>query len=400
MLQMSSRALMSVAVLLLLGPQGSAQQYASSTVSYIEAPAARVAMDVPTKSGIRLIRPELIGTYTSDGKLASPNSRAALNPEMQNSAEVPSSIRRRPNEIVINDFEPPAHAAEPMRAPSAWATLRDSMVAAAYGRERVLKSPTHLTTDSRNRLLVADPNGLSVHVLDGKNSFRILGGESRRFQRPHGVAVDHQDNIYIADSKRGLVIVYNAEGVFQRYIGNLHDGENMFQEPTAIAIDTASNRLFVLDAPANELMVLDLEGRLLKRVGGRRSSVTTLEHPSEIAVNKDQIAIMDSYSSRIQVLDQSFNLISQFKFRNVIGMPVVREIGMALDSIGNIYIGGQHASQVKVYKPTGEHVATLALANARGDSRIIAPTALWIDPSDHIFVADQQNSRVQVFQKR
>jgi hypothetical protein len=73
---------------------------------------------------------------------------------------------------------------------------------------------------------------------------------------------------------------------------------------------------------------------------------------------------------------------------------------LALDSTGNIYIGGQHASQIKVFKVTGEQIATLALANARDDSRIIAPAALWIDPSDRIFVADKQNSRVQVFQKR
>jgi DNA-binding beta-propeller fold protein YncE len=357
-------------------------------------------MDVPKTSEVRLIRPELIGTYTADGKLALPNSRAALNCEVRKAAEVPPSIALRANEIVIDDFEAPKRVAKPVRAPSAWASLRDNLVAAAYGHERVLATPTHLTTDSRERLIVSDPDESSVHVFDGKTSFRIAGGEGRRFQRPHGIAVDAQDSIYIADPKRGLVLVYNAEGIFQRYIGKLRDGESMFQEPTAIAIDTGTGRLFVLDAPINELMVLDLEGRLLKRIGGRRNSVTSLEHPNEVAVDKDHIVIMDSYSSRIQVLDQGFNLVSQFKFRNVVGIPVAREMGLALDSTGNIYIGGQHASQIKVFKVTGEQIATLALANARDDSRIIAPAALWIDPSDRIFVADKQNSRVQVFQKR
>jgi DNA-binding beta-propeller fold protein YncE len=400
MLQMSRCALMSIAVLLLLGPQGSAQQFANSTTPYVEAPATRVAMDVPDTSEIRLIRPELIGTYTSDGKLALPNSRAAANRELRDSAAVPLAFRLRPDELVIDDFEPPAHAAKPLRGPSAWAGLRNNIVAVAYGRAGVLVSPTHLTTDSKGRLIVADPEESSVHVFDGKTSFRIAGGEGRRFQRPHGVAVDRQDNIYIADPKRGFVLVYNTEGAFQRYIGKVRDGESMFQEPTAIAIDTLSNRLFVLDAPVNEIMVLDLEGRLLKRIGGRRSAVTNLDHPSEIAVDKDHIVIMDSYSSRIQILDHAFNLVSQFRFRNVVGIPVARQMGMAVDSKGNLYVCGQQASQIKVFKITGEQVATLALANARGDSRIIAPAALWIDQSDHIFVADKHNSRVQVFQKR
>jgi DNA-binding beta-propeller fold protein YncE len=400
MLQMSRCALMSIAVVLLLGPQGSAQQYTNSTTSYLEAAAPRVAMAVPETSGVRVVHPELVGTYSSDGNFALPNSRAALSREVRRSAEVPPSLSLRPNEVVIDDFEAPKRAAKPIRASSAWASLRDNIVAAAYGRDGVLAAPTHLTTDSRNRLIVADPDGSSVHVLDGKNSFRIAGGEGRRFQRPHGVAVDGQDNIYIADPERGFVLVYNAEGIFQRYIGKLGDGESIFQEPTAIAIDTSSGRLFVLDAPVNELVVLDLEGRLLKRVGGRRHAATRLDRPSEIAVKKGHIVIMDSYSSRIQILDQGFNLVSQFQFRNVVGVPIAREMGLALDSAGNIYIGGQQASQVRVFKISGEQTATLALANARGDSRIIAPTSLWIDPSDHIFVADKQNSRVQVFQKR
>ncbi len=399
MLQMSRCALMSIALLLLLG-QGSAQQYANSATSYVEAPAPRVAMDVPDTSEIRLIRPELIGTYNSNGKFALPKSRAAANRELRDSGEVPLTFRLRPDELVIDDFEPPAHAAKPMRGPSSWACLRDNILAVAYGREGMLVSPTHLTTDSKGRLIVVDPEESSVHVFDGNTSFRIAGGEDRRFQRPHGVAVDGQDNIYIADQKRGFVLVYNAEGTFLRYIGKLRDGESMFQEPTAIAIDANSNRLFVLDAPVNELMVLDLEGRLLKRIGGRRSAVTSLDHPSEIVVDKDHIVVMDSYSSRIQILDQAFNLVSQFRFRNVVGIPVAREMGMAVDSKGNLYICGQQASQIKVFKTTGEQFATLALANVRGDSRIITPAALWIDQSDHIFVADKHNSRVQVFQKR
>ena len=357
-------------------------------------------MDVPDTSEVRLIRPELIGTYTPDGKLAPPNSRTALISEIRRIAELPPSFASPPQEVVVEDYEAPRRAAKPMRAPSAWANLRNGIVAAAYGHEPVLASPGHLTTDSKHRLIVADPGESSVHVLDGTRSIRIAGGEGRRLQHPHGVAVDGQDNIYVADLKRGLVLVYNAEGVFQRYIGRLSDGESIFQEPTAIAVEPSSNRLFVLDAPVNELLVLDLEGRLLKRVGGRRGAVTTLEHPSEISVNKDHVVIMDSYSSRVQVLDRGFNLLSQFKFRNVVGTPVAREMGLAIDSIGNIYIGGQQAQQIKVFKFTGEHIATLALANARGDSRSIATTALWIDTSDHIFVADRQHSRVQVFQKR
>ena len=149
------------------------------------------------------------------------------------------------------------------------AALRDNIVTLVYGRERILLAPHHVTVDSRGRILIVDPDLHAVHVLGGHDSFRIAGGPHRRLLLPNGVAVDADDNIYIADSERGLVLVYAPDGKFLRYIGKRGD-ESLFHYPTAIAIDRGSGRLFLLDSPRHLLLVLDLEGNILKRVGRPR----------------------------------------------------------------------------------------------------------------------------------
>ena len=151
-------------------------------------------------------------------------------------SEVPDFIDLHPRERVEENYEPPAHAVKPLKGKSPLALLRDDIVTLAYGRERILLAPHRVTVDSRGRILIVDPKIRAVHVLGGGNPFRIDGGPRRRLRLPNGIAVDAADNIYIADSERGLVLVYAPDGKFLRYIGKRGD-ESLFHYPTAIAID-------------------------------------------------------------------------------------------------------------------------------------------------------------------
>ena len=278
-------------------------------------------------------------------------------------------------------------------------TLISGLVTLAYGREMVLHSPAHLTTDSRQRLIVTDPDLPAVHVLDanGKNSFRIAAGPQHRLQMPTGVAVDGSDNIYVADGKKGVVLVYDPQGRFLRSIGKFQN-ESMFQSPRAIAIDRKTGRLYVLDSPANQLVILDLEGRILKKVGSRRPQPNQIrfDYPSEIALGKDQFLVLDSGSSRIQTFDLECNFQRTFTVRTVGGPPLVTEIGLALDSASNIYLSNVLGSTVRIYDRKGALISVLG-RNGPGDEEFNAPSGLWIDPADRMYVADTKNSRVQLF---
>jgi hypothetical protein len=145
-------------------------------------------------------------------------------------SEVPPKMLRSEQRLV-EDFVPPAYAVAAPQVHSLLGNALDGIVTLAYGRASVLRAPQRVTTDSRQRVIVADPGIPAVLVLDpkGKTSFSILGEQGRRLEQPGGVAVDGEDNIYIADSKRGMVLVYDQYGRFVRYIGNFH-GENMYND--------------------------------------------------------------------------------------------------------------------------------------------------------------------------
>jgi DNA-binding beta-propeller fold protein YncE len=304
-----------------------------------------------------------------------------------------------PLEYVVEDFESPAHAVKVMHGHSVFTNLRDGLITFAYGRENSLQSPTHVATDSKQRLIVSDPDRQAVHVLDitNKSSFRIAGGPKRRLQAPGGIAIDADDNIYVADEQRGVVLVYDPQGRFLRYLGT-YRGESMFQSPSGIAIDRDARVLYVLDSPANELLMISLQGRLLKRIGGRypEKSSARFEYPTEIALRDHQLAILDLYGSRIQILDLQGNHLNEFNVRTLHGLPVISEIGLALDSAGNIYISNLDGSDVQVFGQDGRRIGAFGKPGfATEEFRV--PSGLWIDSEDRMFVADTRNSRVQVF---
>ena len=220
-----------------------------------------------------------LGAYSADGKYQpvlpathwyEQASTPVVNPALQPTArpaEVPPSINMHPLEYTIENYQPPVRGKKVLKGQSRLASMRDSIVTFAYGRELALVAPHHVISDSTGRVILTDSATGAVHVLDGDNSFRIVAGKNRRLQTPSGLAVDAADNIYVADSEQGVVVVYDRSGNFLRYIGKFGENETLFHYPTGIAIDRRTSRLYILDTERHALFITDLEGKLIRRVG-------------------------------------------------------------------------------------------------------------------------------------
>lgn len=360
--------------------------------------------------------PAYLGAYFSDGKFrgASATSYKEMIPwgtgdpvtSGTRPREVPGFVNLHPLERVIENYQPPARAKRTAQRRSFLAGLRDNIITMVYGRERSLLTPQHLTEDSQGRIIVSDPAASAVHILDGRNSFRIMAGEGRRLRAPVGVAADAEDNIYVADPERGLVVVFDSKGNYVREIGNIGN-ESVFHAPTAIAIDRQSKRLYVLDTPRNVLFMLDLQGNILRRLGklrghslGRHATITTpmdLDGPTEIAVGNGRLAVLDAAGTRIRIMNLECDVLREFNIRIRTGSETAGPVGLGMDSTGDIYVSSAAESVVRVYDLNGHFKSSLGHpGSAAGE--FSGPSGLWIDIIDRIYIADTNNSRVQIFQ--
>jgi hypothetical protein len=358
-----------------------------------------------------------VGAYSSDGTFRASSRSSAANSEFWRAdsqathglrpSEVPPFIDLEPLERVVEDYEPPAHATRQMHVHNVFANIRDHIVTFAYGRERALVMPRHVTVDSRGRTIVSDVGLGAVHVLDGKNSFRIPAGPNRRLRAAVSVAVDAEDNIYVADPERGLVVVFDPSGGFLRNIGKIGD-ESLFHAPTAIAIDRAAGHIYLLDTPRGMLFVLDLQGNILNRVGkcrglaiGRTAGVSVpmaLDEPTAIALGPDRLAVLDYAGSRVRVMNRNFEVLSEFSVRPVSGREPKPQIALGFDSERNLYVSNAYDSMVRIYDEIG-HLAGSIGHTGTGIGEFNQPSGLWIDAADRVYVADTNNRRIQIFER-
>ena len=338
-----------------------------------------------------------VGVFNPDAVYHS-KSRIKGSYEAQRSGAPASMLRS--NERAIEAFKAPMHAQAVLHYPSKAGELRNRFVTYAYGRPAVLAAPRHITTDSQQRLIISDPNMNAVHVLDpmGHTSFRIITGEGYRVRHPAGVAVDADDNIYVADSEGGVISVFDANGGFLRYLGLVH-GENDYESPQAIAVDRKAGRLYLVDTPRNLVFVLDLTGRVLRRVGINHDGSGTgkFTDPTDVVVSHDHVYVLDNSGTRVQMLDLQCAFQSSFDLPHGLDTRVSRENGLGVDLQGNIYISLSVSSFIQVYNQSGVLRATFGQSGQRL-GEFLAPKGLWIDSTNRLYVADTGNVRVQLFQ--
>jgi DNA-binding beta-propeller fold protein YncE len=305
-----------------------------------------------------------------------------------------------PVERVVEDPEPPVHAQSAAAAHSTTVKVRNHFLTYAYGHPKVLRGPSHVATDSQHRLVVSDPGGGALHVLDprGKTSFRIPCGPNWRLREPAGVAVDADDNIYVADSQRGYILMFDSGGNFVRLMGDFH-GEPEFAGPHGLAIDLAAKRLYVSDTPRSVVAILDLEGRILRQLGLRHEGPGEgwFENPTDIAVSHGHLYVVDRRGSRVQIIDPDKGPIRNVGLSGGLDMNGAADNGLGVDTSGAIYVSWTNNGHIWVFSDDGLPLASFG-QKGTGLGEFIAPGGLWLDGDDRLYVADAASHRVQMFQ--
>ena len=72
--------------------------------------------------------------------------------------------------------------------------------------------------------------------------------------------------------------------------------------------------------------------------------------------------------------------------------------GIALDSLGHIYVCDEYTNRISVFNPAGEFLARWG-AHGLGPGQLNGPSGLAFDRDDNLYVVDHNNNRVQKFTK-
>lgn len=168
-------------------------------------------------------------------------------------------------------------------------------------------------TIKKNRLYVATARGVMIGDLKGNllTSFGTPGKKPGQFDRPTGIAVDGDGNIYVSDSLNYRLQALSKDGEFKWAVGSpIPQGqafargaiERKFSLPVGLTIDD-KGYLYLMDAFSGEIYIFDRRGKEIARRGEWGSDEGQFYYPSGIAyLGNETFAVADKFNDRVQIL--------------------------------------------------------------------------------------------------
>lgn len=263
-----------------------------------------------------------------------------------------------------------------------------------FGEDELpLSAPFGVYSD-KDRVYTTDILAKVLYVFDKKENevLTIEGSKKEAFLYPVDVVSDSKGNVYVSDSVRAKIYVFEKDGDFSYTISL-----EILQRPVGIAISPDEQKLYIVDAVSNQIHVTTLKGKLLSTIGKRGNGDGEFNRPTFIDVGSDgKLYVTDSMNHRVQILDKDGKFIRKFgQLGDEIGC-FGSPRGISLDSQNNIYVSDTMFNNMQIFNQNGELLMVLGrYGNKKGQFSL--PEDISISPDDTIYVADTNNKRVQAF---
>jgi DNA-binding beta-propeller fold protein YncE len=256
-----------------------------------------------------------------------------------------------------------------------------------------LNRPVSVAFDPQGNLFVGDiEQGVIMFDFKNKKVINFSKSSGRFLGVPVGVAAD--SNLVVAcDANSNSVVVFDKNGQF---ISALTEA-NGINHPVGVAIDETRDLIIVVNQKNNELLLLNKQLKLLKKIGKRGGGPSEFNFPTYVTFIKDKgFAVVDTGNFRVQIFDYNGKFISEFgKAGDVSGM-FSRPKGIAADPDGNLYVTDANFCNFQIFREDGQVLTFVGEGGSR-PGKFSAPTGIAISNEGIIAVADQFNQRVQLF---
>ena len=256
--------------------------------------------------------------------------------------------------------------------------------------------------NSKGNIFVLRRGPLPLMEFDAAGNF-IRGFGEGLFDRPHGLRIDAQDNIWATDVGSHVVYKFNPQGRILIVLGvrgrpgDMHDYGHLrlFNEPNDVAIGPAGEIFVVQGHGKGEPRVLkfDRDGNFIKPWGkkGKGPGEFDLAH-SVVVDGKGLVHIADRNNQRIQVFDADGTFVRESKHP---GTPC----GLVITPDQQLWLAHGHTGLMLKLDLNGTVLGAMGgqgkALGQFGEAHYIAVSA-----KGEIYVADTLNWRVQKFVRK
>jgi DNA-binding beta-propeller fold protein YncE len=250
-------------------------------------------------------------------------------------------------------------------------------------------------------LLATDAAHAWVQAFD-KTSGKFIGrfggkgDDDKHLDKPEGIAVDPDGNIFIADYNTGFVKKYDKSYkwllTFSEY--GTEKGQNIKSE----FMDIRDGKLYMPEAGNHRVNVFDMMGKFLFDFGGPGSEPGKMNNPESSKFASDgKLYVADLKNDRIQVFDAEGKLLFGWGKTGSGPSEFKAPAGIGIDKLDNIYVTEIGNDRVQVFDKTGKFI-TMFGKKGSGNGEFGNLHGMIVDKATGlVYVADTANDRIQVF---
>jgi sugar lactone lactonase YvrE len=256
------------------------------------------------------------------------------------------------------------------------------------GNEPLLK-PFGLALDENDNLCVTDTAANAVCYYDQTKKKWQRWQKIGRVQFASPVAVAKRNgSFYVADSTLGRVIVFGEDARLQFQL------TNHLSRPSGLVI--LHDQLFVADSQRHAIAVFDLRGTFLREFGRRGTGQGEFNFPTHLAASADRLYVTDSMNSRVQIFEPDGAFKGELGQAGDRPGQFGRPKGLAVDMAGRVYAVDALFDNLQIFNPGGQLLLGLGETGSQ-PGEFWLPNGIAINRQNEIFVADSYNHRIQVF---
>jgi DNA-binding beta-propeller fold protein YncE len=231
-------------------------------------------------------------------------------------------------------------------------------------------------------------------------------GDSGAFDRPYGMGVDAEGNLWVIDAGNDRIQIIAPDGAHLETWGSSGSGDGQFEFlsrksqfglPYGDVDFDADGNIYVIDTGNARVQKFGPDRAFIRAWGEEGQGDGQFVVPISVAVGPNGVIyVSDEQRDDIQMFDRDGNFLGAFGGPGSAPGQLSLASGLAFDGAGNLWVADWMNNRVQRFTADGE---SLAVWGEQGldEGELNGPSDIVVDDQGHVFVADDMNNRLQAF---
>jgi putative component of membrane protein insertase Oxa1/YidC/SpoIIIJ protein YidD/sugar lactone lactonase YvrE len=250
------------------------------------------------------------------------------------------------------------------------------------------------------------------------------------FNRPGGIALDGNGYIYVADTDNNRVQKFTTSCQYDKLWGGIGTTNGKFVKPLGIAYNPANGNVYVADS-TDRIQYFTTNGVFVGRFFSRGVKTISIDHsgniyattgtglvevfnPSHVSVgilshlgvagihydSSLGIVVTNATDNKVNILSSSGSVQTSFSEAGSLPGQLMSPFGIAMGSSGYFYVADTKNNRIQIFDSAFDIVNIIGSYTAQSgysNGQMNNPMDIDVDSNGTVYVLDQYNNRIQIF---